>query len=42
LAGLSLHGTVAEFTLGRIEHYTVVALSASHTILSRSWCLVGN
>jgi len=27
-AGLSLHGTVAEFTLGRIEHYTVVVLSA--------------
>jgi hypothetical protein len=28
LAGLSLHGNVAEFTLGRIEHYTVVVLSA--------------
>jgi hypothetical protein len=28
LAGLSLHGTVAEFALGRIEHYTVVTLSA--------------
>ncbi len=28
LAGLSLHGTVAEFILGRIEHYTVVTLSA--------------
>lgn len=28
LAGLSLHGTVAEFTLRRIEHYTVVTLSA--------------
>ncbi len=26
--GLSLHGSVAEFTLGRIEHYTVVTLSA--------------
>src|SRR5262249_20732671 len=26
-AGLSLHGTVAEFTLGRIEHYSVVTLS---------------
>jgi len=25
--GLSLHGSVAEFTLGRIEHYTVVTLS---------------
>ena len=25
---LSLHGSVAEFTLGRIEHYTVVVLSA--------------
>ena len=25
---LSLHGSVAEFTLGRIEHYTVVTLSA--------------
>jgi hypothetical protein len=28
LAGLSLHATVAEFTLDRIEHYTVVTLSA--------------
>ena len=28
LAGLSLHGSVGEFTLGRIEHYTVVTLSA--------------
>jgi len=28
LAGLSLHGSVSEFTLGRIEHYTVVTLSA--------------
>ena len=28
LAGLSLHRSVAEFTLGRIEHYTVVTLSA--------------
>ncbi|MGC2540115.1 MAG: endo alpha-1,4 polygalactosaminidase [Candidatus Sulfotelmatobacter sp.] len=28
LADLSLHGSVAEFTLGRIEHYTVVVLSA--------------
>jgi hypothetical protein len=27
-ADLSLHGRVAEFTLGRIEHYTVVTLSA--------------
>jgi hypothetical protein len=26
-AGLSLHGSVAEFTLGRIEHYTVVTLT---------------
>jgi hypothetical protein len=26
--GLSLHGSVCEFTLGRIEHYTVVTLSA--------------
>jgi len=26
-AGLSLHGSVGEFTLGRIEHYTVVTLS---------------
>jgi len=26
--GLSLHGSVSEFTLGRIEHYTVVTLSA--------------
>jgi hypothetical protein len=25
---LSVHGNVAEFTLGRIEHYTVVTLSA--------------
>jgi hypothetical protein len=29
LAGLFLHGSVAEFTLGRIEHYTVAALSAN-------------
>ncbi|HXZ30722.1 MAG TPA: hypothetical protein VEH30_00455 [Terriglobales bacterium] len=28
LAGLSLHGSTCEFTLGRIEHYTVVTLSA--------------
>jgi hypothetical protein len=28
LANLSLRGTVAEFTLGRIEHYTVVTLCA--------------
>jgi len=28
LSGLSLHGRVSEFTLGRIEHYTVVTLSA--------------
>ncbi len=28
LTGLSLHGSVGEFTLGRIEHYTVVTLSA--------------
>ena len=28
LAGLSLQGSVAAFTLGRIEHYTVVVLSA--------------
>jgi len=27
-AGLSLHGSVSEFTLARIEHYTVVTLSA--------------
>jgi len=27
LAGLSQHGSVSEFTLGRIEHYTVVTLS---------------
>ncbi len=27
-AALSLHGSVSEFTLGRIEHYTVVTLSA--------------
>jgi len=27
-AGLSLHGSVCEFTLHRIEHYTVVTLSA--------------
>ena len=26
--GLPLHGSVGEFTLGRIEHYTVVTLSA--------------
>ena len=28
LAGLSLHGSVCEFTLNRIEHYTVVTFSA--------------
>ena len=28
LSGLSLHGSVCEFTLGGIEHYTVVTLSA--------------
>jgi hypothetical protein len=27
IAGLALHGTVGEFSLGRIEHYTVVTLS---------------
>jgi hypothetical protein len=27
-AGLSLHGSVSEFTLRRIEHYTAVILSA--------------
>jgi hypothetical protein len=27
--GLSLHGSVCEFTLGQIDHYTVVTLSAS-------------
>jgi len=27
-AGLSLHGSVSEFTLRRIEHYTAVTLSA--------------
>ena len=27
LAALSLHGSVCEFTLGAIEHYTVVTLS---------------
>ena len=31
LSGLLLHGTVAEFNLDRIEHYTVVTLSASGT-----------
>jgi hypothetical protein len=31
LSGLSLHGSVCEFTLGRIEHYTVVTLSAKGT-----------
>lgn len=28
LSGLSLHGSICEFTLGRIEHYVVVSLSA--------------
>jgi len=28
LSSLSLHGSVCEFTLGRIEHYTAVTLSA--------------
>ncbi len=27
-AGLSLHGSVSEFTVRRIQHYTVVTLSA--------------
>ena len=27
-AGLSLHGSVGEFTLGRIEHYTAITISA--------------
>jgi hypothetical protein len=27
--GLSVHGSVSEFTLGRIERYTVVTLSAA-------------
>jgi hypothetical protein len=26
---LSLHGNVCEFTLGRIDHYSVVTLSAT-------------
>jgi len=29
ITDLSLHGSVCEFTLGRIEHYTVVTLSAT-------------
>jgi len=29
LSGLSLHGSVAEFTLRQIDHYTVVTLSSS-------------
>jgi hypothetical protein len=28
LSGISLHGSICEFTLGRIEHYTLVTLSA--------------
>ncbi len=28
IAGLSLHGSIGEFTLGRIDHYTVITLSA--------------
>jgi hypothetical protein len=28
VAGLSLHGSIGEFILGRIEHYTLVTLSA--------------
>jgi hypothetical protein len=27
-SGLSLHGSVCEFTLSRIEHYTLVTVSA--------------
>jgi len=27
-AGLSLHGSICEFTLSRIQHYTVVTVSA--------------
>ena len=41
-SGLSLHGTVAEFTLGRIEHYTVVTLSVSGTTLVHSRGVVAN
>ena len=36
LSGLSQHGTVAEFTVGQIEHYAVVTLSASGTTPSHS------
>jgi len=36
LSGLSLHGTVAAFTLDRIEHYTIVTLSANGTTPSHS------
>jgi len=32
LAGLSLHGDVCEFTLRRIQHYTVVTVSARPTL----------
>jgi len=31
LGGISIHGSVAEFTVDAIEHYTVVKLSASST-----------
>ena len=33
VADLFLHGSVLEFTLGRIEHYTVVALSARQIVI---------
>jgi hypothetical protein len=29
LSGLSLHGSVIEFTLARVEHYTIVTISAT-------------
>jgi Glycoside-hydrolase family GH114 len=32
-SGLSLHGSVCEFTLGRIDHYTVVVLSAGPAVV---------
>ena len=34
--GLSLHGSVCEFTLDRIDHYTVVTLSARAVLPSGS------
>jgi hypothetical protein len=35
LSGISLHESVCEFTLGQIEHYTVVTLSATQVLSNK-------